>query len=311
MGWVSTPLAPLLGALDSFSDAVASAKLGWLLAALCLHLCGQVCRGVAWHGILRVPWPEVRRGRVCAWYVCGAGLSGVLTGRGGDAVRISLAKRDLAGSTWAGLAGTLVAEGTFEAASGLALTLTAVWFGVSKVSLPSPFLVAGIGLALAIAAVSTLRSARVRRAVTEVLRGASILRRPRRFLADVLPWQVAGRVLRIAAVGFFLAAFGLPTAAAVIAAAVVVGGSGNLIPFPGLGAATAGAALLLVLPVAAGHPLDAAAVTALAIAQPALMMLVGLVVSLALLSVLSGVRTPWALGRTLRSLAPRPAGVAP
>lgn len=304
-------LEPLLGAVESFSDAVASAKVSWLLAALSLHLCGQLCRGVAWHGILRVPWPSVRRGRVCAWYVCGAGLSGVLTGRGGDAVRISLAKRELSGSTWPALAGTLVAEGTFEAASGVVLTLLALWFGVSELSLPSPIIVGGIGLTLAAGALMTLRSARVRRTAAEVLRGASIFRQPRRFLAHVLPWQVAGRVLKVAAVGFFLAAFSLPTALAVIVAAVVVGGSGNLIPVPGLGAAGAGAALLLALPVAAGHPLKASAVTALAIAQPALMMLVGLVVSLTLLSGLLGARTPWGLWRAVGALRPGPVGSPP
>jgi len=56
--------------------------------------------------------------------VCGAGLSGVLSTRGGDAVRIALAKRELPGATWPLLAGTLVADGAFTAISGPLLALS-------------------------------------------------------------------------------------------------------------------------------------------------------------------------------------------
>ena len=91
--------------------APAGAQIGWLVLAVVLHVCGQVSRGVAWRGVLAATWPEVTRRRVCAWYVCGAGLSGVLSPRGGDAVRVTLARRELRDATWPALARTLCAEG--------------------------------------------------------------------------------------------------------------------------------------------------------------------------------------------------------
>ena len=57
--------------------------------------------------------------------------------------------------------------------------------------------------------------------------------------------------------------------------------------------------------------MDPAAVGALAIAQPALLTLVGVTVSLALLAVLLGARTPRALMRAARSLSPQPVGIKP
>ena len=97
--------------------APAGAQVGWLVLAVVLHVCGPVSRGVAWRGVLAASWPEVTRRRVCAWYVCGAGLSGLLSARGGDAIRVTLAKRELPGATWPALAGTLCAEASFESAS--------------------------------------------------------------------------------------------------------------------------------------------------------------------------------------------------
>jgi hypothetical protein len=52
-------------------------------------------------------------------------------------------------------------------------------------------------------------------------------------------------------------------------------------------------------------------VGALAITQPALLTLVGITVSLLLLTVQLGVRTPRALVRATRSLAPQPAAAKP
>ena len=56
--------------------------------------------------------------------------------------------------------------------------------------------------------------------MSEVGHGLAVLREPSRFAA-VLPWQIAGRLLRLASLGCFLYAFGLPTAPAVVIAATV------------------------------------------------------------------------------------------
>jgi hypothetical protein len=296
---------------DGVTDALAGADARLLAAAVALHLCGQVARGIAWRGVLAATWPGVTRRRACAWHVCGAGLSGVLSARGGDAVRIALAKRELNSATWPALAGTLAAEGSFEAVCGIVFALAAVWIGVDTLAAPSPLVVGAAALAVAVAAVLALRCARARRIAREVGRGLAVLREPRRWVRQVLPWQVCARLLRLGAVTCFLLAFGLPAAPAVVIAACAAQGSGAMVPLPGGGPATMAGALLVALPIAAGHPVDAGAVAALAIAWPAALTTVGVTVSLALLTGLTGVRSPAALLRAVRVLRPQPTIAGP
>jgi lysylphosphatidylglycerol synthase-like protein len=291
--------------------ALAGAHLGWLVLAIILHVCGQVSRGVAWRGVLAVSWPEVTRRRACSWYVCGAGLSGVLSPRGGDAVRVTLAKRELKGATWPALAGTLCAEASFETVSGLTMMLAAVALGVGSLHAPPVAVLAAAVLTAAAVALLAARSARVRRTVREVGRGAAVLRRPGHCARHVLPFQAGARVLRLGSATCFLLAFGLPVAPAIVVAAVLAQGSGAAVPLPGAGPAAIGAALLVALPFAAGHALDGGALASLAVVWPAAITVVGVAISLALLARLSGARTPRALVRAARSLRVHPAPAAP
>jgi Lysylphosphatidylglycerol synthase TM region len=291
--------------------ALAGAHVGWLVLAILLHVCGQVSRGVAWRGVLAVSWPQVTRRRACAWYVCGAGLSGVLSARGGDAVRVTLAKRDLKGATWPALAGTLCAEGSFETVSGVALMLLALSLGVGNLHAPAPALIVALALAIPVVALLAARSARVRCVVREVGRGAAVLGTPGRWARQVLPYQAGARVLRLGAATCFLLAFGLPAAPAVVIAACIAQGSGAAVPLPGAGPATVGAALLVGVPLAAGHAVDEGAVASLAIVWPAALTAVGVTLSLVLLARLCGVRTPRALIRAARALRTHPAPATP
>jgi hypothetical protein len=315
---VFAPPAVAGSAADRLLDALAGAHAGLLAAAVALHVAGQVCRGLAWRGVLAAAWPGVTRRRACAWHVCGAGLSGVLSARGGDAVRIVLARRRLDGASWPALAGTLAAEGSFETLCGAILALVAVRLGVGSFAVPPVPLLVGTAVAGAAVVALGARSRRVRRLGAEVGRGLAIVRRPRCWVSRVLPWQVAGRALRLGAATCFLLAFGLPAAPAVVLAACAAQGSGAMLPVPGAGPATVAGALLVALPMAAGHPVDPAAVAALAIVQPAALTAVGVTLSLALLAVLCGARTPRALAQAVRALraaeappAPKPATLAP
>src|SRR5436190_16355591 len=148
---------------DGFTDLVGRAQLPWLIAAVLLHVAGQVCRGMAWHGVLSTSWANLRRRRVCAWHVCGAGLTGFISGRGGDVVRIGLARRELPGATCPAIAGTLVAEGSFEVLSGIALAIAAASIGVGSLAAPPLALVVAGGGLIVLAAVLATRSIRVRR----------------------------------------------------------------------------------------------------------------------------------------------------
>jgi hypothetical protein len=298
-------------AADRLVDALAGTHVGLLVAAVVLHVSAQVCRGLAWRGVLVAAWPGVTRRRACAWHVCGSGLSGLLSARGGEAVRIALAKRDLRDATWPGLAGTLAAEGSFETFFGLLTALVAVRLGAGTLSAPPPGLLAAAAVAVPLLVLAAARCARVRRIAREVAGGLTVMRRPRCWVGQVLPFQVTARLLRLSAATCFLLAFGLPAAPAIVLAACAAQGSGAALPLPGAGPAAAGAALLVALPIAAGHPIDHASVAALAIVQPTLLTAVGATVSLVLLAMLSGARTPRALLRAARAVRTQPAPPAP
>ena len=283
--------------------APAGAQIGWLVLAVVLHVCGQVSRGVAWRGVLAATWPEVTRRRVCAWYVCGAGLSGVLSAaRRRRGPRDAGQARAASDATWPALAGTLCAEASFETVSGLTMMLAAVALGVGSLHAPPVALLAAAALAAAAVALLAARSARVRRTVREVGRGAAVLRRPGHCARHVLPFQAGARVLRLGSATCFLLAFGLPVAPAIVVAAVLAQGSGAAVPLPGAGPAAIGAALLVALPFAAGHALDGGALASLAVVWPAALTVVGVAISLALLAHLCGARTPRALVRAARAL---------
>jgi Lysylphosphatidylglycerol synthase TM region len=294
-------------AADRLVDALAGAHTGLLCAAVGLHVSAQVCRGLAWRGVLAAAWPGVTRRRACAWHVCGAGLTGVLSARGGDAVRVGLAKRDLHDATLPALAGTLAAEGSFESVSGLVIALVALRLGVGEFHAPPVALLAAVAVVVPLVVLLAMRCGRVRRIAREVGRGLSILRRPRAWLRQVLPWQVAARLLRLGAATCFLLAFGLPVAPAVVIAACAAQGSGGMLPLPGAGPAAVAAALLVALPMAAGQPVDHADVAALAIVQPTVLTAVGATLSVVLLAVLSGARTPQGLLSAARALRSQPA----
>jgi hypothetical protein len=282
--------------------ALGRADVIWIVLAVVLHLAGQAARGLAWHGVLHRSWPGSRRRSVCAWHVCGAGLTGVLSARGGDVVRLALARRELREASVPALAGTLIVESSFETLSGLALTATAVWLGVGSFAPPPLRLLIALAPAAALLSLAATRSARIRRLTSELLRGLGALRHPASFAWRVLPWQIAGRLLRLAAVCCFLTAFGLPTDPAVVVAACVAQGSGNSLPLPGVGVAASAAAMVAALPLAAGHALPAGALGALALTQTAGLTALGVATSTAVLSALCNMRRPLTAVRYL--LAP-------
>src|SRR5215211_6201893 len=249
---VKTTVLGLLAAVQSVADRVADALAGvgavgagCIVLALCLHVGAQAARGLGWHRALAACWPDVGRRRACAWYVCGAGLTGVLSARGGDAVRLALARRELPGSTWPALAGTAVVEAAAQLVVGLPTLALAVAIGVDAARPPSPVLVAGIAAAVAIGAILAVRSRRARGLLEELVRGCSALRHPRRDMSRIVGWQLAGRLLRFAAVGCFLHAFGLPDSLAAVVTVGVVYGSANVVPIPGAGTAASAGALLV------------------------------------------------------------------
>src|SRR4051794_4799850 len=115
-------VSALEGALAGLVDAVAGVAAGWLVLGVVLHLANQVARGRGWYAIVARSCAAPRKREVVAAWVAGAGAGGVVSARGGDAVRVLVLARRLPGKgNRAILTGTLVAETVGETLLGFAL----------------------------------------------------------------------------------------------------------------------------------------------------------------------------------------------
>jgi len=224
------------GALLGFGESIAGAAPGWLALGIALHLANQVTRGRGWCAIVRsaAGCEELRRRDAIAAWVAGAGAGGIVSARGGDAVRVLLIRRRVREAGCPLLAGTLVAEGAGELAVGTLPLALAVAIGVGpQLGTSSTTLVSVLaaGAASAALVVALRRVPRLRRLAVGVCRGCAPLRAPRAYARDVLPWQLASRACRLGALACFLAAFGVPVSLAAVLLVAFAQGSGRLVPF--------------------------------------------------------------------------------
>lgn len=185
-----------------------------------------VCVSTAWRNIIQAAYPKtpVPRRSIVGAVFAGVGVNAVVPVRGGDAVRVFLAKRSVPNSTYITIASTLIVLSLFDFLVASSLVLWALasgslggagalgpsfdfgWF----IHNPVTFLKV-VGLVLIILLVVLLWFAEqigdFRRRIAQ---GFSILRDKRAYLRGVASWQVADWLLRFTAVFFFLHAFGLP-----------------------------------------------------------------------------------------------------
>ena len=176
----------------------------WLVAGVVLHLCSQLARGRGWFAIVCAAHPEgghPRRRDVLLTWIAGAGASGVLSARGGDALRIVLLRRRMT-TTCPTLVGTLAAETVAETALGALLTgwaLSAGFIpGLHRPTLSVVLLIAsGVLLLLLVLRRAARRVPALARACTDARRGLALLGTPGRYVRRVASWGVLSRALRI------------------------------------------------------------------------------------------------------------------
>lgn len=276
-------------AVAEVGEAVAGVSPGWLALGVMLHLGNQVVRGRGWYAIVRAACeadPRLRpRSAIAAW-VAGAGAGGVLSARGGDAVRVMLLSRRLRGTGCPVLAGTLVAEGVGEAALGIALLLLAVAVGAGP-ALTAPGWDAlpwmtGAAALLAGAGVVTWRWPPLRAIVAGVGRGCVALRAPGAYARSVVPWQAASRLLRAVALACFLVAFGLPATPAAIVLVMLAQAGGRIVPFAPVSAGASAAVLAASFGPLTGASVPAGQVAAFLVGTSAVLTAVGAVLTTAI-----------------------------
>jgi uncharacterized membrane protein YbhN (UPF0104 family) len=237
-------LASLLAGVESAVVAAAE-RVGhldgrFLAAALALQLATLAFRALAWRGVLAAAYPERPLPVVplgCA-YAAGVALNAYLPARGGEGVKVLLARAQIPGSSVATVAGSLSVVLTLDALFG-AVLVGVLWATGVLPALPAPS-AGGAGAAsvlavLALGAVVLLRrrSERVRRLLSSWAQGLAILRRPRRYAVAVLPYQLAAWAGRVAVVLLVLHAFRIEAGLATAVLLVVLNGASTAVPVPG------------------------------------------------------------------------------
>ncbi len=225
--------------------------------------------------------PVRRRDAITAW-IAGAGAGGLVSARGGDAVRVLLLRRRLPEAGCPVLAGTLVAEGAGELAIGVALSRSPLPQASRRCpACPTPSGSSPPSSASVLVA-AFARSRACARVARGVGRGCSALRSPGAYARGVLPWQLASRVCRLGALACFLAAFGLPATPAAVLLVLGAQTGGRLLPFAPA-AVGAGAAMLAAgFEPVTGAAIPAGQVAAFFIGTSAVLTMVGSALALAI-----------------------------
>jgi uncharacterized membrane protein YbhN (UPF0104 family) len=217
-------------AIGVFFGHLAAVDFKWLAIGIACHLCKLVAVSRAWRNIVKAAYPE----QAVPWltmfgaYVAGTGVNAVVPARGGDVVRLFLAKRRIEGATYTTLVSTSLLQTLFDMVVAGCIIVWALTQqllpGVDVLrspSLPSldygwafrhqtaGLILFGLLLLLGTALVAWIAE-RVDEFRAKVAQGFSAFRDRSYYVRSVVPWQLLDWSLRFATVFFFLRAFGIP-----------------------------------------------------------------------------------------------------
>jgi uncharacterized membrane protein YbhN (UPF0104 family) len=223
-----------VASIGSFIDAVGDffanlAGVGWGMLALGLLLfgCYLALRSRAWFHVLRAAYPEqeFQWRRIWGAYMAAYGFNQVIPARGGDVIKLFLARQSVPASSYPALGSSLAVEGIFD----LTIAVPVLAFAFSQGAFPSPpdfsqlnafdlsflaahprftlFLLTALGVLVFV--LFAVLSARVRAFWARVKQGLVILRDRRRYLREVWGVQFVGWLVRFSAFWCFLEAFNI------------------------------------------------------------------------------------------------------
>ncbi|MGH3080502.1 MAG: lysylphosphatidylglycerol synthase transmembrane domain-containing protein [Gaiellaceae bacterium] len=254
----------LFDAIEVFFETLTTINWAPLGVAVLCHLGRIVARSRAWRNVIAAAYPDtkVEWRQVFGGYCAGIGANALLPGRGGDLLRLYIVKHRVDGATYPTLASTLLADGIFDFFAATLLLSWALWEGILPgggvlPDLPATdwlwvfrnpgqaLVIAGFFLAIALV-VGGLAYRRVTEFWARVRQGLAILRTPRRYLRHVALWDATDWALRLAAIFFFLHAFGLPATVYNALAYQVAGSLSTALPLTPGGIGTEQALLVYV-----------------------------------------------------------------
>jgi glycosyltransferase 2 family protein len=220
----------VLHAIGVFFNHLTAVEWKWLTIGILCHLCKLAVVSRAWQNIIRAAYPDrpVRWRYMFGAYVAGTGVNAIIPARGGDVVRLFLAKRRIEGSTYTTLVSTSLLQTMFDILVASCLILWAVTQHVlpgldvlRSPSLPAldygwafrhptaGLILFGLLLLFGTALVAWIAE-RVDQFRAKVAQGFAAFRDRSYYLRHVVSWQLLDWTLRLVTVFFFLRAFGIP-----------------------------------------------------------------------------------------------------
>ena len=129
---IAPPVASFIDATEAFFENLAGVEWSLLAIALAAFLVYLSLRSRASFNILRAAYPTEHLQWRYIWgaYMAGYGFNSVIPARGGDVVRLFLAKHRVEGSTYPTLGATLLVETVFDTLVGSILISWALATGV-------------------------------------------------------------------------------------------------------------------------------------------------------------------------------------
>jgi uncharacterized membrane protein YbhN (UPF0104 family) len=218
----------ILHAIGVFFDHLATVEWKWIGLAVAGHIGKLIVVSRAWRNIVKAAYPRsrVRWPQMFGAYVAGTGVNAVIPARGGDAVKLYLAKRRVDGATYTTLVATVLLQTMFDMAVATCFILWAVTQGALPGIDVLPHLpsldygwafrhpTAGLILFVALLLFGGLLLVWIAERIEDfrerVAQGFSAFRDRGYYVSRVVSFQVADWSLRLAVVYCFLHAFGVP-----------------------------------------------------------------------------------------------------
>jgi uncharacterized membrane protein YbhN (UPF0104 family) len=217
-------------AIGVFFDHLTAVEWKWLALGIGTHLCKLMAVSRAWQNIIRAAYPDrkVRWRQMFGAYVAGTGVNAIIPARGGDVVRLFLAKHRIEGATYTTLVSTSLLQTLFDMVLASCFVLWALTQHVlpgidvlKSPSLPSldygwafrhptvGLILFGLLLLFGTALIAWIAE-RVDEFKAKVAQGFAAFRDRSYYFRRVVPFQLADWGLRLATIFFFLRAFGIP-----------------------------------------------------------------------------------------------------
>jgi uncharacterized protein (TIRG00374 family) len=222
---IADSLNAFVEAVGQFFSDLAAVHWGALVLGLIFFGLNLTLRSRAFFNSLRAAYPAVsfQWRRIWGAYFAAVGFNNVVPARGGDIIKLFLARSSIPGSTYPTVAAAFFVESVFDIAVGVVVLIFAFTQGVfpkppdfSKLnSFEISYLAAHFrftlflltALAVAGLVVFAVLSVRVKAFWARVRQGVTILTDRPRYLREVAALQAAGWVCRFVAFWFLLEAF--------------------------------------------------------------------------------------------------------